>query len=53
MAFSKKNNFLTIGIPIFNGGEFIEKRISNTKKNSSTFFSIINLILDKLNIVII
>ena len=41
MAFSKKNNFLTIGIPIFNGGEFIEKRISNIKRVTKVDYHII------------
>ena len=41
MAFSKKNNFLTIGIPVFNGGEFIEKRISNIKRVTKLDYHII------------
>ena len=41
MAFSKKNNLLTIAIPIFNGGKFIEKRISNIKKVTNINYHII------------
>ena len=41
MAFSKKNNFLTIAIPIFNGSKFIEKRISNIKKVTKVNYHII------------
>ena len=40
----QKNNFLTIGIPIFNGGEFIE-RISNIKRVTKVDYHIIILII--------